>query len=84
MSNKPAPRDIPEVSSAEIRRICGDIADWKVAAIAALSPRRGEIETAVAWADQLDETRGQTPLDGAAARIFDILREGEDEEADRR
>jgi hypothetical protein len=71
------------VSSDDIRHMCGDIPDWKVAAIAALTPEPGDIEVAVAWADQLDETRQERPLEGAAAQIFDILMAGEEEE-DRR
>jgi len=71
------------VSSADIRRLCGDAPDWKIASIAALLPTQSDIEVAVAWADRDDEACGQRALEGKAAQVFDILTADEGIEEDR-
>ena len=38
-------------SAGDIRRLCGGIADWKIAAIEQSGASLGDIEAALAWAD---------------------------------
>jgi hypothetical protein len=71
------------VSSADIRRLCGDAPDWKIASIAALLPTPGDIELAVARADRDDEACEERALEGKAAQVFDILTADEDMDEDR-
>jgi len=66
-----------------IRRLCGDIPDWKLVAIAALSPGVSDLELAVAWADNEDESRQQRPLSGVTAQIYDILTSDEEIDEER-
>ncbi|MGM0583161.1 MAG: hypothetical protein ACQEUZ_00700 [Pseudomonadota bacterium] len=63
------------LTSEEVRRICGDIPDWKLAQIVATGADVTELEEAVAWASGDDETTPDRHLapGGAAARIYDIL-----------
>lgn len=64
----------------DVRRVCGDVADWKVAAILATGANLDEIETAVAWDAGEDDVMGEErrPLIGAAAAVYDILIADED------
>jgi len=71
------------VQTEDIRRICGDIADWKLVAIVALSPGTNDLELAVAWADNEDEFRQQRPLSGITAQIYDILTSDEEPDEER-
>ncbi len=63
----------PEASAAEVRELCGDVLDWKVAAILDLHPTPGDIAAAVAWAGGEDDL-GQEgrPLEGVAAQVYDV------------
>jgi len=72
------------LSSDEIRRICGDLPDWKVAAIQATGIQSGALEEAVAWSTGDDETtpRRHLPAASPAARVYDIL-VADEEEPDR-
>lgn len=64
----------------DVRHVCGDIADWKVAAILATGATLDEIEVAVAWDAGEDDVMGEErrPLSGAAAAVYDILIADED------
>lgn len=77
------------ITSDEIRRLCGDIPDWKVAAIEASGIDMSGLEEAVAWSTGDDENppRRHLPPESAAARIYEILVADEEEpgsEFDRR
>ena len=65
----------PELTANDVRNLCGDLLDWKVAAILALRPSPDEVATATAWATGQDEL-GQAgrPLEGLAARVYDVLK----------
>lgn len=65
---------------ADVLHLCGDIADWKVAAILATGADLDEIEAAVAWDAGEDDVMGEErrPLSGAAAAVYDILIADED------
>jgi hypothetical protein len=71
----------PDAASADdIRRLCGDILDWKVDAILASGATVGDLEVALArltGADDLVDEAG-LPLDGRAAIAYDILGSEED------
>ena len=67
------------VTADEIRAICGDILDWKVAAIEALRPTTGDVAAAVGWAEGLDDLGRQgRPLEGRAAQVYELLTAEED------
>jgi hypothetical protein len=83
MDRKTALKAGSEISSLDIRSLCGDIPDWKVSAIFGLSPEREEIELAVAWADQRDDPGQQRSVKSKSAQIFDILMAGEEAEEER-
>lgn len=74
----------PAISSTEIRRICGDIPDWKVAAIQAERGDINALEQAAAWASGDDETppMRHLPPESPAGRIHAVLTAGEEEEED--
>jgi hypothetical protein len=63
------------VSASDVRRLCGDLLDWKVAAIAATGATLRDIETAAAWLEGRDDSIGEThhSLTGAAAAVYDLL-----------
>jgi hypothetical protein len=66
---------VPDTLTAEnVRELCGDVLDWKVAAILALQPSSGDVAAAAAWASGEDEL-GQAgrPLAGVAAQVYDLL-----------
>lgn len=60
---------------AEIRRLCGDLPDWKVAAIAATGASLDEILAATTWADGGDDLMGEERrrLSDATAAVYDLL-----------
>ena len=66
---------MPEVLTGEdLRALCGDVLDWKVAAILALRPTHADVAAAVAWAGGDDELgRAGRPLEGLAAQVYDVL-----------
>lgn len=72
------PDSSPQLTSAVIRRLCGDVPDWKVASIAALLPTQDEIEVAVAWADRDEDACEGKTLQGKSADVFDILTADDD------
>jgi len=69
-----------QVAAEDVRRLCGEIQDWKVSAIIASGASIGELELAVARLTGADEMTRDHPrsLDGAAAVVYDLLAGGED------
>lgn len=70
----------PEALDAEtIRRLFGDLSDETVIAILGAGASLSDLEAAAAWAQGRSETMGEEPhpLEGAAARIYDLLIEEE-------
>lgn len=63
------------LSREDVRRICGDILDWKANAIEATGADVTELETAVAWVSGQSDVMGELrrPLAGVAAEIAEIL-----------
>lgn len=59
----------------EVRRLCGDIVDWKLGAIIATGASLAEVEEAVAFAAGADDVMGEErkPLAGKVAEVYDIL-----------
>lgn len=67
----------------EVRHHCGDLADWKVAAILATGATARDLAAAAAWVGGQDDLGQQgAPLEGVAAQVYDILMS--DEEYDER
>ena len=68
------------LSSELVRRLCGDIPDWKVAEILAVGGDLVALEEALAWASGDDETIPERHLspNSPAARIYDVLTAGEE------
>jgi hypothetical protein len=68
----------------EVRRLCGDVPDWKIAAIMALEPTPEEVEEALAWSSGEDDVMADArkQLTGKVAEICEIL--VSDEEPDDR
>lgn len=62
----PAPAD-------EVRRLCGDLLDWKMTAILALRPTLAEVAEAASHAYGDDSGEARRPLDGRAAEVYDLL-----------
>lgn len=62
------------VTARDVQNLCGDMLDWKIDAILKLRPTAGDVAAAVAWASGQDEL-GQDgrPLEGLAAKIYDLL-----------
>jgi hypothetical protein len=75
----------PPVGHDDIRRLCGDILDWKLNAIQASGAGLAEIEEAVAYFSGQDDVMGEErkPLVGAVAAVYDILAADEEFEDDR-
>ena len=64
----------------DIRRLCGEILDWKVDALVTCGATIADLEIALArltGADEFIDEAG-APLDGAAATAYDILAAQED------
>jgi hypothetical protein len=76
-ANMTTPKQEPtaELTHDEVRRLCGDIVDWKLSAIIATGASLEEIEECVAWISGLDDVMGEErkPLTGKVAEIYDIL-----------
>lgn len=67
-----------------VRHLCGDLPDWKVAKIIASEASYQELETAVLWAQGEDPGPDHHPLEGQAAYLYEILMAGEEWEEERR
>ena len=72
----------PVAGSDALRRLVGDIEEAKASEILSLEPSEAELEQALVWAAGNGDFRGKEghPLDGKAARIFDILTADEGDE----
>ncbi len=59
----------------DLRRLCGDIIDWKLSAIIETGASIEEVEEAVAWASGENDVMGEArkPLSGTVAAVYDIL-----------
>lgn len=59
----------------DVRRLCGDIPDWKIMDIIASNPTLEELEVALAWAAGESDLMGKErhPLSGKTAELYDIL-----------
>jgi hypothetical protein len=67
----------------EVRRLCGELPDWKVAKIIASEANYQELETAALWAQGEDPGPDHHPLEGRIAYLYEIItaeEEWEDEE----
>ena len=73
-------RYAPDMRSEDVRRLCGDILDWKVDAILASGATLSDLEVAIAWLTGENDVMGKqrAPLEGAAASVYDLLARGED------
>ena len=77
---KDAPGDPARIEAEDVRRLCGDVVDWKVSAIIASGASINDVELAMArltGADDILRYRPE-PLDGPAAIVYDLLVAGED------
>ncbi|QUD89322.1 hypothetical protein [Phenylobacterium montanum] len=71
--------DQDRLTPDEVRRICGDVLDWKVSAILALRPTASDVTVAVGWANRQDELGDEgLPLEGMAAQVYEVLTADED------
>ena len=63
------------VTQQDIKSILGSVDDASVTAIIAIGPSVSELEEAVAWASGESDVMGELerPLEGAVARVYDIL-----------
>jgi hypothetical protein len=75
MMKAPDAGEAARLDHGEVRRLCGDIADWKISAILATGAEIDDIEVAVAWAAGEDDVMGEArrPLVGAAGAVYDII-----------
>lgn len=71
-----------QLTAGAIRELCGDLADWKIAAIIATGASLEDLEEALAWSAGDDETTPHRHLrpQAAASQVCDILSTGEAEE----
>jgi len=70
----------PALTPEDVRRLCGDILDWKVQAIVSVGGSLADLEAALAWANGLDSVMldAERPLAGAAAQMYDLIIADED------
>ena len=70
------------LTAEDVRRLCGDISDWKVAEILSFGGDLAALELAKAWSMDDDETTPARHLspESPAARILDVLTADEEEE----
>jgi hypothetical protein len=68
------------LDAAEVRRLCGEILDWKVDAIVTSGATHADVAKAVAWLTGESDVMGEAraPLEGKAAIVYDLLAAGED------
>lgn len=67
----------------DVRRLCGDLPDWKIAKIIASNANYQELETAVFWAQGENRGPDHHPLEGQVAYLYEILMAGEEWEEER-
>ena len=65
-----------------IVRMCGELPDWKIAAIERSGASLRDLEVALAWASDESDVMGEArlPLTGKALAVYEILMADEDEE----
>jgi len=75
-----APENPAPIEVEDVRRLCGDVVDWKVSSIIASGASINDVELAMARLTGADDIlRHQPePLDGPAAIVYDLLVAGED------
>jgi len=63
------------LTNDEVTHLCGDIPDWKTAAILKIGAGVEDLELALAWAYGESDVAGEArmPLTGHAAAIYEIL-----------
>jgi len=63
------------LSPQAVRQLCGDIDDWKLAAIVGSGAGIQALEEALAWFNDEDDVMGEErkPLVGDAAALYEIL-----------
>lgn len=68
-------QSLERLNAAIIKQRCGDIDDWKIAAIEASGASIADLEAALAWAAGESDVMGEErrPLEANAARLYDIL-----------
>ncbi len=68
-------------TAADVRRVSGDILDWKISAIVNTGASIDEVEAALAWAAGADDVMGELrrPLTGNVAAVYDILAADDDD-----
>jgi hypothetical protein len=68
------------VTHEDIRHLCGELADWKVARILASGATYEDLKTAMTWAGGQDDVIGpaEHPLTGRAALLYEIITADED------
>jgi hypothetical protein len=69
----PAPK--APLTREDVAHMCGDIPDWKVAAIEKSGANAEELELALAWTYGESDVAGEArlPLTGLAAQVYEIL-----------
>ena len=72
----------PPLTAEDIRRLCGDIPDWKIAEILGSGGDLAALELAKAWSMGDDETTParHIPPESPAALILDVLTADEEDE----
>ena len=69
----PAPK--APLTREDVAHMCGDIPDWKIAAIEKSSANAQELALALAWTYGESDVSGEArlPLTGLAAQVYEIL-----------
>jgi hypothetical protein len=77
---KQADQSSTAVTSEDVIRLCGEMADWKLSRILASCATTNDLEVAVAWARGEDDVMGEErlPLSGRAAELYEIITADED------
>jgi hypothetical protein len=72
----------PQLTRSDIRRICGDLPDWKITEILASGGDIAALEQAKAWSMGDDETTPARNLapESPAARMLDVLLADEEQD----
>ena len=67
----------------DVRHLCGDLPDWKIAKIIASKATYQDLETAVIWAQGADPGPDHHVLQGQAAYLYEVLMADEEWEEER-
>ncbi len=64
-----------QLTSSDVRRVCGNLPDWKITEILACGGDIAALEEAKVWSMGDDETTPERhlPPESAAAKILDVL-----------